>query len=77
MSYGGLIGSLLLGGTQLISYIMVRVLMWLNGKYPLNYYRFLEYCVEHQLLRRVGSGYIFSHRYLQEYFADQYKQHYS
>ncbi len=33
------------------------------------YARFLDYCHERILLRKVGGGYIFVHRLLQEYFA--------
>jgi len=31
--------------------------------------RFLDYCVDRIFLRRVGGGYIFIHRLLQEHFA--------
>ena len=36
---------------------------------PLNYVRFLEYATERIFLRRVGGGYIFIHRLVQEHFA--------
>jgi hypothetical protein len=36
---------------------------------PLNYIRFLNYAVERVFLRKVGGGYIFTHRLLMEYFA--------
>ena len=36
---------------------------------PWNYVRFLDYCVDRIFLRKVGGGYIFVHRLLQEYFA--------
>ena len=39
------------------------------GYAPWNYVAFLDSCAERILLRKVGSGYIFVHRLLLEYFA--------
>jgi hypothetical protein len=36
---------------------------------PLNYVRFLDYCVDRVLLRRVGGGYMFIHRTMMEHIA--------
>jgi hypothetical protein len=36
----------------------------------MNIIRFLDYATEPIFLRKVGGGYIFVHRLLQEYFAD-------
>jgi hypothetical protein len=36
-----------------------------------HYARFLDTCASAGLLRKVGGGYIFAHRYLLEYFAEQ------
>jgi hypothetical protein len=36
---------------------------------PWNYIRFLDYAAERVFLRKVGGGYIFTHRLLMEYFA--------
>lgn len=38
-----------------------------NGYTPWNYARFLDYCTEQLLLQRVGGGYRFIHRLLQEH----------
>ena len=35
-------------------------------------YPFLDYAAERLFLRKVGSGYLFVHRLLLEYFAAQY-----
>jgi hypothetical protein len=35
---------------------------------------FLDYAAERIFLRKVGGGYIFIHRLLQEYFAARYKE---
>jgi hypothetical protein len=37
------------------------------------YVDFLDYAAERLFLRRVGVGYIFIHRLLQEYFATRYQ----
>ena len=38
----------------------------------MNYAMFLDYCAEAQLVRKIGGGYIFRHRYLLDYFAELY-----
>jgi hypothetical protein len=37
---------------------------------PWDHVRFLEYATDRVFLRRVGGGYAFVHRPLQEHFAD-------
>ncbi|MEA5508769.1 hypothetical protein VB715_03245 [Crocosphaera sp. UHCC 0190] len=39
----------------------------MNNYTPWNYARFLDYCTEQLLLQRVGGGYRFIHRLLQEH----------
>lgn len=41
-----------------------------RGNIPRDVYGFLDYARQSVLLRQVGKGYIFIHRYLLEYFAD-------
>jgi hypothetical protein len=73
----GLIGALAVGvpaamafgGYACVSHMALRVVMWRAGLLPLNTIRFLDFATERILLRRVGGGYIFVHRLLQEYFA--------
>ena len=57
------------GGASLIKYLCLRLILYLSGHIPWNYAKFLDYCAEIGLLRKVGGGYIFVHRYLLEYFA--------
>jgi hypothetical protein len=45
------------------------LLLWYSRSVPWNYARFLDYAAEHILLRKVGGGYIFTHRLLLEHFA--------
>lgn len=89
---GGLIAGLLAGvagwlwggGIACIKHAVLRLLLWQAMFMPLNYPRFLDYATERVLLRKVGGGYIFVHRLLQDYFAsldttsalDEIKMHY-
>ena len=66
---GGLIGGFWGGGLFAIRHWVLRLALWMRGSAPLNYVPFLDYSVERLFLRKVGGGYIFLHRMLQEYFA--------
>jgi len=41
---------------------------------PWNLGRFLDYAAERIFLQKVGGGYIFVHRLLQDYFASLYQE---
>jgi len=72
LSDGFLVGSffwLLSGGIAWIQHTLLRLLLWRRGSIPWNYVRFLNYASDLGLLHRVGGGYIFFHKLLQEYFA--------
>jgi hypothetical protein len=58
------------GGIAFVKHYLLRYYLWRAGHLPWNYIKFLDHAVERILLRRVGGGYIFSHRTLLEYFAD-------
>ncbi|GAC1633059.1 MAG: hypothetical protein NVS4B11_34160 [Ktedonobacteraceae bacterium] len=60
---------LVYGGVAFLQHLNLRLLFWFTRQMPWNYTRFLDYAAEHLLLRRVGGGYIFIHRFLLEYFA--------
>ena len=64
----GLVLALVKGGKACIQHLVLRLLLWSNGDIPWNYARFLNYAAEQNLLQRVGGGYIFMHRLLQEHF---------
>lgn len=66
---GGLVVWLLVGGQAVIWHVLVRVLLWWEGKLPWNVARFLNYGRDVVLLRKVGGGYMFVHRLLLEYFV--------
>jgi hypothetical protein len=57
------------GGSAYLKHYALRFLLWRNDYAPWNYIRFLDYAAERVFLRKVGGGYIFTHRLLMEYFA--------
>jgi hypothetical protein len=65
---GGLLGKQG-SGIVCIKHFALRFVLWHNGHIPWNYARFLDYATERIFLQRVGGGYIFIHRLLQEHFA--------
>jgi hypothetical protein len=67
--FSGLFFGLRNGGFAYLKHYVLRCLLWRNGYTPLDYVRFLDYAAERVFLRKVGGGYIFTHRLLMEYFA--------
>lgn len=65
----GLFGGLFGGGIFAIRHLILRLLLWASGEAPFDYVAFLDYASERLFLRKVGGGYIFTHRMLLEYFA--------
>ena len=65
----GLVSGLRSGGIACIEHVALRLLLRVTGSIPWNYSRFLDYAAERILLRKVGGGYIFTHRLLLDYFA--------
>lgn len=65
-----------IGSTFYIQQLSIkdRLTGFLHGDAPWNYGKFLDYCVSAGIMRKVGGGYIFAHRYLMEYFAEQYQE---
>ena len=61
--------SLPFGGAAVIQHFTLRFILYRAGHIPWNLTRFLDYATERIFLRKVGGGYIFVHRLLQEYFA--------
>jgi hypothetical protein len=57
------------GGAAAILHYTLRYVLYQTGCAPWNLTRFLDYCTDRILLRKVGGGYIFIHRLLQEHFA--------
>lgn len=65
-----LLTGLIYGGRAVILHIVLRFLLWREGSIPRNYAHFLNQMASLGILRKVGGGYIFVHRYLLEYFAE-------
>ena len=65
----GLSAALWYGGIDIIKHYILRSILYRNDYSPFNYARFLNHATDRLLLRRVGGGYIFIHRYLLEYLA--------
>lgn len=60
---------LLYGGIDVLKYLILRTLFYFTGHISATYSRFLEFAVELNLLHKVGGGFIFMHRLLQDYFV--------
>lgn len=62
--------------TQVIKHYILRIILYRRGFAPLRYNRFLTTAVSLRIMRQVGGSTLFVHRYILEYFADQWKQKY-
>lgn len=65
----GILAATLHGFSDVTKHYTVRGLLWLQRGTPLNYVKMLECATDYVLLQRVGSGYVFRHRLLQEHVA--------
>jgi hypothetical protein len=75
----GLLGPLRYGGLTLWRHYLLRFRLSRQGVLPFStndrkLIAYLDDMVDHLLLRRVGGGWIFIHRHLQEHFAAQHPQ---
>ena len=59
----------LYGGSNVVKHYLVRLILWYKGRLPRDCIVFLDHAAGLVLVRKVGGGYIFTHRLLQEYFA--------
>jgi hypothetical protein len=69
----GLAIGLKYGGRACLQHLVLRLSLRYYDCLPRRYANFLDYAAERLFLRRVGGGYIFIHRLLQEYFATMYQ----
>jgi hypothetical protein len=70
----GLATGLRYGGRACLQHLLLRLELWDYDCMPRRYADFLNYAAERLFLRRVGGGYIFIHRLLQEYFLSLYTE---
>jgi hypothetical protein len=54
---------------MILGHLSLRVLLARSSLAPLNLVRFLDFCDERLILKRVGGSYVFFHRLLLDYFA--------
>ncbi|PYV76159.1 MAG: hypothetical protein DMG96_14990 [Acidobacteria bacterium] len=64
----GLLGGLIFGGLFCLRHLVLRLVLWVSGGSPSSFVSFLNYATDRLLLRRIGGGYIFTHRMLADYF---------
>ena len=63
------------GLAAVIQHMILRRTLAKEGVIPrLRYDHFLDYAASVGILRKVGGGYIFRHRMLLDYFAEQWKK---
>jgi hypothetical protein len=60
------------GGYTCLQHRRLRRLLIRSGVTPRDYVGFLDYAAERIFLRKIGGGYVFIHRLLQDYFAAHY-----
>ena len=65
----GLITVMFFGILDFIQHFVLRTLLWGFGNFPFQIVPFLNHAAALIFLRKVGGGYIFVHRLLQEHFA--------
>jgi hypothetical protein len=68
-AWGAAVGALVYGGVAVVHHYTLRAILAAAGQLPLRLTPFLVAGSGRLLLRRVGGGFIFPHRYLQEFFA--------
>ena len=68
--------ALIKGGTASIQHLVLRIVLAANRSLPWNLANFLNYASERNLIQRVGGGYIFVDRALQEYLSDLAREEY-
>jgi hypothetical protein len=59
------------GFNDLVKHITLRFLLWRENGVPLNYAKLLDAAADAMLLQKVGGGYTFRHRLLQEHFTSE------
>ncbi|MBE9045627.1 NACHT domain-containing protein [Pleurocapsales cyanobacterium LEGE 10410] len=73
ISWGLVLGLLFGGGIACIQHASLRLNLWIEGLIPRNLAYFLDFASKHLLMKKVGGGYVFYHRMLQEYFIAEHQ----
>jgi DNA polymerase III delta prime subunit len=69
-----IVGFFWFGGVDVLRHYSLRLIITLTQKIPLNLAGFLDYTANLILLQKVGGGYIFKNRLLQDHFAKKHQQ---
>ena len=69
-----LVSGIRFGGYAAIQHGVLERILVRNGNIPKNLPSFLDLSVQLIIMRKVGGGYIFTHRILMEYLAQHYSQ---
>jgi predicted NACHT family NTPase len=57
-------------GLAFMRHFVLRLILWRSGYIPWNYARFLNYAAQRLFVQRAGKRYQFTHKLLQEHFAE-------
>jgi hypothetical protein len=71
---GGLFAGIRYGGRTCLQHLLLRLTLKHDDSAPWRYVDFLDYAAERLFLHKVGGGYRFIHRLLQDYFAARYTE---
>ncbi|MCC6615595.1 MAG: NACHT domain-containing protein [Anaerolineae bacterium] len=72
----GLAIGLTRGPFDIIRHLILRCLLYAEQNTPLRFDKLLYHARDRRLMRQVGGGFIFIHRYVLEYFAAYWEEHY-
>lgn len=73
---GAASGVILFGGNSTFQHYLLRLLLWQSGRFPRNISAFMDWSAQRVLVQRVGGGWRFVHRTLQERFSERYLEKY-
>ncbi|HEX8843225.1 MAG TPA: NACHT domain-containing protein [Pyrinomonadaceae bacterium] len=73
---GASAGAVNYGGRSAFQHYLLRLLLWRSRRFPRNITMFLDWSAQRVLVQRVGGGWRFVHRTLQERFAERYYEKY-
>ncbi len=74
-TFMGLLLGFSMGLADVVRHLTLRGLLYHDVSLPLNLTKFIAYVTQLNLMRQVGGGVIFKHRYFQDYFATTYEKH--
>lgn len=70
----GLLIAFWYGGLDIIQHYLLRALLSVHGHFPLRYRGFMEDTRRLSLIRRVGGGYQFMHRFMLDHLKEEYEE---